>query len=347
MTGSSDYTEFNFLPDILNEVMVNIYVQKTNSIQQEVSLINTINIRCDVVGFSSDSDGALMLCTETIFAMIDANMDPEFVQSGFDSCVGILEDFSRMCRIGGTIRQENTLEMVTTLEDNFEFSFEILQDMVSEFDVEFDKTTDAIADMVDAFLGGTSETITTVAPKLKNSLSTETTIEVMNKIHTNVMLRNKVVIEHVGIEGGAIIEQKNVANIVTSILTEHSIVMKVVQEMDTALDFSFRSYVTGFADYIEAIGNMIGGILTGKIGMAVAIPLLGVVMTVVVFTALRGGGGGKPVKSVPNAQQAASSAAQAAMTAAGSSGGSVSAASSAAQAAMTAAGSSGGSVSAK
>lgn len=324
--GGSNYTEFNFLPEILNEVMVNIYVQKTNSIRQEVSLINEINVSCDVIGLASrpaegEGPGALTGCIDTMFTLFDQRYPDDLVEEYGMFCVEILEEFSRMCRIGGTIRQENTLEMVTTLEDNFEFSFDILQDMVAEFDVEFDKTTDAIADMVDALFGGTTETITTVAPKLKNSLSTEMTIDVMNKIHTNVMLRNDVLIEHVGLEQGAIIEQKNVANIVTSILTEHSIVMDVVQEMDTSLDFSFKSYVTGFADYIQAIGNMIGGILTGKIGMAVAIPLLGVVMTVVVFTALRGGGGGKPVKNSPNAQKAASSAAQGAMAAAGSGSG--------------------------
>lgn len=337
MTGSSDYTEFNFLPEILNEVMVNIYVQKTNSIQQEVSLINEIDVSCDVVGFASrpadgENTGALEGCVDTMFTLLDKRYSADLIEEYGMFCVEILEDFSRMCRIGGTIRQENTLEMVTTLEDNFEFSFDVIQDMVADFDVEFDKTTDALADMVDALFGGTSETITTIAPKLKNSLSSDMTIEIMNKIHTSVMLRNSVLTEHVGIQRGAIIEQKNVANIVTSILTEHSLVMKHVQEMDTSLDFSFKSYVSGFADYIEAIGNMIGGILTGKIGMAVAIPLLGVVMTVVVFTALRGGGGGTQKGQTPSdasvniqssAQQVGGAAMQGAIAASASKGGAV------------------------
>lgn len=299
--GGSNYTEFNFLPEIMNNVMLNIYIDKTNSIQQEVTMINTIELKCDAVGFArSDAIGECFGKLQERLEDSDRKFPPALIRAVTRPCVALFSVFADTCQMGGEIRQENTLDMVTTIEDDFEFSLEILQDMTNEFDVDFDITTDALADMWDSILGSTSENITTIKPTMTNSITMDITIDIMNEIHTSVQMRNKVFAEYISIEVGGVIEQSNVADLITAILSEHQLVMNAKQSMDTSLDYTYTSYQSGLADYLNAIGDAFKSALLGWI-----LPILGIIAVFVVFIVIlrkSQGGGGATESATTNAK---------------------------------------------
>lgn len=294
MTGSSNYTEFNFLPEIMNNVMLKIYIDKTNSIQQEVTMINTVELRCNAVGFArSDAVSKCFVSLQERLEAADQRIPEGLILAVTRPCAALFSVFADTCQMGGEIRQENTLDMITTIEDDFSFSLEILQDMTNEFDVDFDITTDAIADIWDSVLGSENENITTIKPTVTNAITMDITIEIMNEIHTSIQMRNRLFAEYVSIEVGGVIEQSNVADLITAILSEHQMVFRAKQSTDTALKYSYTSYQSGFADYFNAIGDAFKSALLGWI-----IPILGIIAVFVVFIVIlrksQGGSGSEP-----------------------------------------------------
>ena len=305
MTSSSNYTEFNFLPEIMNNVMLSIYIDKTNSIQQEVTMINRLELKCDAIGFAQG--GAMATCFRELKERLEnRSISDQVAEITIQGCTSFFTVFADTCQMGGEIRQENTLDMVTSIEDDFEFSLEILQDMTSEFDLDFDITTDAIADIWDSFLGSETENITTIKPTMTNSISMDITIKIMNEIHTSVKMRNRIFAEYVSVAASGVIEQSNVADMITAILSEHQMIMKAKQSMDTSLDYTYTSYQSGFADYFNAIGDAFKSALLGWI-----LPILGIIAVFVVFIVIlrkSQGGGGTTESATPPASAPPASA---------------------------------------